>query len=158
MCHTLFQEPESLHKYLCLSAPYYPQGKLMLVCHCTQFALGRNEEMTHSTLYQTVLEPSYRLTLTVPKYINNYLSHNSSHEKTTTRQNFSNVLSHVCGRAHVTSRICRLQTQEHFIFQRENAQLHFSMITDGYPPGITGEFLKIKQIILLVILLVLDVG
>jgi hypothetical protein len=32
------------------------------------------------------------------------------------------------------------------------------MITDGYPPGITGEFLKIKQIILLVILLVLDVG
>jgi hypothetical protein len=36
-------------KPLCLSAPY-PAGKLMLVCQYTQFALGRDEEMTHSTL------------------------------------------------------------------------------------------------------------
>jgi len=84
-----------LHKNLSVCLPPYPQGKLMFVCQYTQFASGRNKEMTHSTLsnWKKKIVPSCRLTLTVLKYIHNYLSHNnSSHEKTTSWWNFSNYV------------------------------------------------------------------
>lgn len=48
--------------------------------------------------------------------------------------------------------VCKHKSISHFTFQRENAQFHFPMLTDGYPPGIT------KRSSMLVILLVLDVG
>ncbi len=47
--HLILRARKIAQKPLCLSAPY-PAGKLMLVCQYTQFALGRDEEMTHSTL------------------------------------------------------------------------------------------------------------
>jgi hypothetical protein len=85
----------------------------------------RDDPFNSLSNWEKKIVPSCRLTLTVLKHINNYSSHNKFTWKKLPPGRISPMRCHVSGRGHVTSRICRLQTQEHFTFQRENAQFHF---------------------------------
>ncbi len=80
-------------KPLCLSAPLPPgEAHVCLPIHTICFRKKQRDDPFNSIKLEKKIVPSCRLTLTVLKYIHNYLSHNSSHEKTTSWWNFSNCV------------------------------------------------------------------